>query len=141
MRPNRPETVFRTLLNQFVDKSNLSRKKAVGTRKIQKNQRFSGSGERELVDRFIHHIMAVRAAGAAGFGARPKGFVDDGLDGARAAAAFGAAAEAAIKLFGVARQISGRLNGAADIMVAQDVTGTNDHENGRPIGDAWSLRY
>ena len=71
--------------------------------------------------------MAVRAAGAAGFGARPKGFVDDGLDGARAAAAFGATAEAAIKLLGVTRQISGRLNGAADIMVAQYVAGTNDH--------------
>jgi hypothetical protein len=32
LRPNRPETVFRMLLNQFRDKSNLSRKKAVGTR-------------------------------------------------------------------------------------------------------------
>src|SRR6266568_7775022 len=31
LRPNRPDARFRTLLNQFRSKSNLSRKKAVGT--------------------------------------------------------------------------------------------------------------
>jgi hypothetical protein len=105
LRPNRPETVFRTLLNQFVDKSNLSREKAVGTRKIQKNPRFSGSRERELVDRFIRHIMAMRAAGAAGLGTGAERFVDDRLDGTRATAAFGATAEAAVNLLWIARQI------------------------------------
>jgi hypothetical protein len=105
LRPNRPETVFRTLLNQFMDESNLSRKKAVETRKIQKNQRFSGSGERELVSRFAGDIMAVRAAGAAGLGTGAECFVDDGLDGTRATAAFGATAEAAVNLLWIARQI------------------------------------
>jgi hypothetical protein len=28
------------------------------------------------------------------------------------------------------------VNGTADIMVAKDVTGTDNHEDGRPIGDA-----
>ena len=77
--------------------------------------------------------MAVWAARAAGLGAGAQRLIENFPDGASAAAAFGAAAEAAIKLFGVARQISGRLNGAADIMVAQDVAGTNDHRVGRLI--------
>ena len=80
--------------------------------------------------------MAVRAAGAAGRGAGTQRVVDDGLDGTCAAAAFGAAAEAAIELLGIARQVPGRVNGAADIIVAQDVTGTYDHEVGRPNSDA-----
>jgi hypothetical protein len=149
LRPNRARTVFRTHLNQFKDKSNLSRKKAVGTQesiRILWNQKFSGGSERELVDRFVGQIVAVRTTGAARFGARAEGFVDNGLDGARAAAAFGAAAEASVNLFWIARQVRGcqvrSCNyGTANIMVAKDVTGTNDHENGRPIGDAWSLRY
>jgi hypothetical protein len=80
--------------------------------------------------------MAMRAIGAAGLGAGAKRFIDDGLDGSRAAAALGATAEAAVKLLGISRQISGRLNSAADIMVAQDVAGTDDHVVGRLIGDA-----
>ena len=125
MRPKPPETVFRTLLNQITREGNLP---AASTRKIDASSGFSGGRERKLgIGRLFSLGMAVRAAGAAGLGAGPKGFIDDGLDGARAAAAFGAAAEAAIKLLGVARQVSGRLNGATDIMVAQDVAGTNDH--------------
>ena len=27
-----------------------------------------------------------------------------------------------------------RIDGTADIVVAEDITGTDDHENGRPIG-------
>ena len=80
--------------------------------------------------------LAVRAAGAAGLGAGAQRLVDDGLDGARAPAAFGAAAEAAIDLLGIARQIVRRVDDAADIVVADDVTGTNNHEDGEPIGDA-----
>ena len=78
----------------------------------------------------------MRTAGAAGLGAGAERFVDDGLDGARAPAAFGAAAEAAIDLLGIARQIVRRVDGAANIVVADDVTGTNNHEDGEPIGDA-----
>ena len=80
--------------------------------------------------------LAVRASGAAGLGAGAQGLVDDGLDGARASAAFGAAAEAAIDLLCIAGKVFRRLDGAADIVVADDVTGTDNHENGRPIGDA-----
>jgi hypothetical protein len=129
------------LLNQFRGKSNLSREKAVGSNESRDIQRFSGGSERELVERFVGTGLAVRAARAAGLGAGAERFVDDGLDGACATAAFGAAAEASVNLLWIARQVRGYIDGTADIMVAQDVTGTNDHENGRPIGDAWSLRY
>jgi hypothetical protein len=77
--------------------------------------------------------LAVRTSGAAGLGAGAQGFVDDGLDGARAPTAFGAAAEATIDLLGVAGKIARRLDGAADVVVADEVTGTNNHENCRPI--------
>src|SRR4051794_12180547 len=72
--------------------------------------------------------LAVRTARAAGLGAGAERLVQDLLDGAGAAAAFGAAAEAAIDLACRARQrIRGR-HGGADIVVSQDVAGTNDHE-------------
>lgn len=80
--------------------------------------------------------MAVRAAGAAGLGAGTERFIDDGLDGARTATAFGAATEAAVDLLWIARQVRRRADGIADIVVADDVTGTDDHEVGGPIGDA-----
>ena len=102
-------------------------------------QEFSGSREGELsVAKFFMAVvsMAVRTAGTTGLGAGPKGIFDDGLKGARAASTLGAAAEAAIELLGIARQVPGRVNGAADIIVAQDVTGTDDHEFGRPNSDA-----
>src|SRR5947208_12748286 len=69
-------------------------------------------------------FRAVRATGAAGFGAGTEGLVDDGLDGAGATAAFSAAAEAAVDLLGAARKVRRRSHGIADIMVAQDVAGT-----------------
>jgi hypothetical protein len=80
--------------------------------------------------------LAVRASGAAGFGASAERLIDNGLDGARASAAFGAAAEAAVDLLGITRKLFGGTNGIADIVVAEDVAGTDNHENGRPIGDA-----
>jgi hypothetical protein len=85
--------------------------------------------------------LAVRASGAAGFGASAQGFIDDGLDGARAPAAFGATAKATIDLLGIARQIFGGCDGTADIVIGKDVAGTNNHEIGRPIGDAEPIRY
>ena len=85
--------------------------------------------------------LAVRAARAAGLGAGAKRFVDDGLDGACAATAFGAAAEASIDLLRMARQVTSGADGIADIVVAEDVAGTDDHEVGGPIGDALFFRY
>ena len=73
--------------------------------------------------------LAVRASGAASFGASAERFVDDGLDGARTAAALGAAAETIIDLLGTTRQIVRIGDRVADIVVAEDVTGTNNHGN------------
>ena len=47
----------------------------------------------------------VGASGTAGLGAGAERLVDDGLDGARATAAFGAAAEAAIDLLGISGKV------------------------------------
>jgi hypothetical protein len=74
--------------------------------------------------------LTVRAAGTAGLGARPKRLLDDGLDGAGAAAAFGAAAEATVELLGIPGEIFRTLDGTANIVVGKDVTGTNNHESG-----------
>ena len=68
--------------------------------------------EIEAIKRFVANggglfvIGAVRAACAAGLGARAQRFVDDGLDGAGTAAAFGAATEAAIDLLRMAHGIA-----------------------------------
>ena len=51
--------------------------------------------------------------------------VHDAADGARAAAALGAAAEIAIDLSGRERPL--RLDGGADILIAQHIARTNDH--------------
>jgi hypothetical protein len=80
----------------------------------------------------------VRAAGAAFLGAGAERFVDDGLDRARAAAAFGAAAEATVNLLGIPRQVRSCTHGTPDIVVAQDVAGTDNHETARTLGDASS---
>jgi len=75
--------------------------------------------------------LAVPATGMAGLGAFPQGLVNDGLDGARAPAAFDVAAEAVIDLLGAARQIHrGAADRMANIVVAEDVAGTNNHESG-----------
>jgi hypothetical protein len=84
----------------------------------------------------IRRDLAVRASGAAGLGANPESLVDDGLDGARASATFSAATEAAIELLGIAGKVFRAADGTADIMVAEDVAGTDNHENGGLIGDA-----
>jgi hypothetical protein len=76
-------------------------------------------------------VAAVRAAGAALLGAGAERFIDDGLDGARAPAAFGAAAEATVNLFGIPRQVRRCTDGIPDIVVAQNVAGTDNHETVR----------
>jgi hypothetical protein len=69
----------------------------------------------------------VRAACAARFGAGAECLVDDGLDGAGAATAVGAATKTAIKLFGISGQGAAGAHGIVDVVVAEDLTGTNDH--------------
>ena len=101
---------------------------------IQRFFRVLGSGfERESgVDVRFRRGLAMRASGTAGLGASPKGFVNDGLDGTSAPPAFGAAAKAAVELLGIAGQIFRGADGTADIMVGEDVAGTNNHEALKP---------
>ena len=104
---------------------------------------FSAGREREGRGLFLRGLVvggvaAVRAAGAALLGAGAERFVDDGLDGARAPAAFGAAAEATVNLFRISRQVRGCTYGITDILVAQNVAGTDDHETGKTLCDATS---
>ena len=75
----------------------------------------------------MRHGPGVRTAGAASLGAGPKCLIDNGLDGSGATAAFGATAEAAIELLGVARKNVCRVHGVADIVIAKDVAGTDNH--------------
>jgi hypothetical protein len=82
------------------------------------------------------HCVAVRATGAAGLRTWAERFVDDRLDRSGAATAFGAATEASINLLGMTHSIVGLGDGGADVVIAQHVTGTNDHGSGRPFGDA-----
>ncbi len=78
--------------------------------------------------------MIREAAAGAGRGAACVGllggcaerFVHDAADGADAAAAFGAAAEAAVNFAGLPARRGG--DGGADIGVGQYVAGTDDHE-------------
>lgn len=81
-----------------------------------------------------NNLAAVRASGAAGLGAGTEGVINDGLDGTRASAALGAAAEAAVDLLGIARELFRRVDRVTDIVVAEDVAGTNNHENGQVLG-------
>ena len=76
-------------------------------------------------------LVVVRAAGAACFSTWAQRIINDGLDGARAATAFGAAAEATVNLFRIPRQVRGCTDGTTDIVVAQNVAGTDNHETVR----------
>jgi hypothetical protein len=75
----------------------------------------------------IRVSMAMRAADVASPGAGAKRLVNDALDGASAATAFGAAAKAAIKLLGVPRKVVSGTHRVADVVIAQHVAGTDNH--------------
>ena len=85
------------------------------------------------MDVLIRPGLAMRAARTAGFGAGTESLVNDGLDGARASAALGAAAETAVDLLGIARKVFRGIDGVADVVVAEHVAGTNNHENGQTL--------
>jgi hypothetical protein len=72
----------------------------------------------------------------AGLGASTQRLVDDGLDGTRASTTFDTATVAVKDLLGTAREVFRGADGTADIVVVEDIAGTNDHESGRSIGDA-----
>jgi hypothetical protein len=79
---------------------------------------------------------AVWTAGTAGLGAGAQRLVDNALDGTRAAAAFGAAAKTAIDLLGIPGEVFRAIDRTADIVVGEDVAGTNDHKTARLFSDA-----
>ena len=89
----------------------------------------------------IFRDSAMRAAGTTGLGASPQSLVDNGLEGACTAAAFGATTETAVDLLGAAREIIRGADGVADIVVAEDVTGTNNHKKGGPVCELMPIRY
>ena len=72
---------------------------------------------------------AMWAASLTGLRTITQRLVDDRLDGARTTATFGAAPEAAIDLLGIAQRVVSSADGMADIVVAEDVAGTDDHED------------
>jgi hypothetical protein len=67
----------------------------------------------------------------AGPGASAERIIDNAFDRARASAAFGATAETAVDLFWMAGEVFGGVDGVTDIVVAEDVTGTNNHDSGK----------
>jgi hypothetical protein len=91
------------------------------------------------MDVFRDPVM--RAAGTAGLGASPQSLVDNGLESARAAAAFGAATETAVNLLGATGKVIRGTDGIADIVVSEDVAGTNNHKNGTPVCEVTPMRY
>jgi hypothetical protein len=100
---------------------------------------FSGGREGEGIVTRCGLIVA--AAGQTAVDAGAERLLDDGRDGACAAAAFGAAAETAIDLLGVAGEFVRVVDGMADVVVAQDVTGTNDHEKTAVLSVKQADRY
>src|ERR1700730_5670780 len=102
----------------------------------QSDQYFSRSGGSERILAMSirpRGCLTVRATRTAGLGASTERLVDNGLDGARASATLGAAPETTINLLGIARKLLSGTDGAADIVVAEDIAGTDNHENGRTL--------
>jgi len=101
----------------------------------------SGCSERKLgvhvvVRMSMRLAPAVPTSGLAGFRAVTQRRFNDALHGACTATAFNAATEAAVDLPRIARKILRRIHGTADIVVAKDIAGTNNHENGITFADA-----
>ena len=75
----------------------------------------------------------LRGAAVAGRGSGIQRLIHDPADGAGTTAALGAATQTAINLTGRARRL--RLDGGANIVIAQDVARTDDHRPMVPDGD------
>src|SRR5215472_4305532 len=118
-------TQFRMLLRKFTGLGNPLRRETTGAIKQVNSGGSSGGREREAA--VVVLGLVVRTASLAGMGAGAQRFVDDVLDGAGATAAFGAAAEAAIELLGTARKDICRGHGVADVVIAEDVAGADNH--------------
>ncbi len=75
----------------------------------------------------VRMSLGVRTPRAARLGAGAKRFIHDFANRARATPTLGAASQTAIDLTGGSRDILRAGHGSSDIVVCQDVTGTNDH--------------
>jgi len=95
----------------------------------------SFSGGRERVGIVLRCSLGVPAAGQTPADAGAERLLDDPGDGSRATAAFGAATETAIDLLGIPGKLVRIVDGMADVMVAQDVTGTDNHEKRQSFRD------
>jgi len=82
----------------------------------------------------------MRATSRTFLGARAKRILDDLVDGPGAAAAFGAAAKAAIDLPCRARQTGRRAHRAADVIIAQNIAGTDDQGVFRCDAGSWIVK-
>lgn len=96
-------------------------------------QEASVGREHELVSRLFGAVHAVRASGVAGLRTGSECIVDDGLDRPRTAAALRTAPQAIIDMLGVPKHIVSGIDGIADIMVAENVAGANNHENAKDL--------
>lgn len=72
-------------------------------------------------------LLAMGASRATGLGTSSQRLVHNLLDGPRAAAAFGAAAQAVVDLPCRARKIRSPGHDVTHVVVSQDVAGTNNH--------------
>jgi len=95
----------------------------------------SGCGQSKLgLDIRLSTGMTMRASRAAGPRTRAQRLIHDLLDGASAPAALCTATETSIDLPRRARRHLRNAHGAAHVVVAQDVAGTNDHGRERLAG-------
>src|ERR1700738_3122896 len=96
----RSEPLVKPTLGHLTKRSNPSSEKAEPADQVS-GCRF---GREPAPGMPVRRALTVGTAGAAGLGAGAERVGKDGLDGARATAAFGAAAQAAVDLLGVARK-------------------------------------
>jgi hypothetical protein len=136
LRFKRPESalysLFRRVLNHLDDEGNPLRWAQRGIRG-ESVAKVLGDASEGCIATVKNVRLAVRASGKAGLGTGAQRFLDDGLDGPRTAAAFGTATETSVDLLGIAGKAFRAAYRAADIVVGQDVAGTNDHEKGGPV--------
>ena len=89
--------------------------------------------ECELEGGLFGTALIVPASRLTGVRAGSQCIINDGLDRSRTTAAFGTAAQAVIDMLGAPQHVVSGIDGIADIVVAEDVAGTNNHENAKDL--------
>lgn len=141
--PRRASTLFRTILNQKKSRS----KPSGDLPSFERGENLSlKSGLRRFRERIeglrqcigLRVVPGMRATRTAGLGASAQRLVHDLLDRASTAAAFGTAPEAAVYLPGRTRHGSARTHRIADVVIGDDVAGTDDHGGRNTLANAYS---